>query len=102
MAGKSCCFRIWDAPSVHYFVVFIIALVCMTVLFTTSDNLAAIPTIFQMLPLSSFMLCALDKADAAYLHINLAIAALSLIALARVALAPARANRKDSIHATVA
>ena len=67
-----------------------------------TNEFKSIPGVLQVVPISSFIITACDKADPAYQNINLVIAALALLALARAALASRRDAGKDFAHATVA
>jgi hypothetical protein len=96
--------RRWLTPFVPMlvFVELMLFLVSGVLIAIFTNEFKTIPAALQVVPVASFIITAFDKADPAFRTVNIIVAALSLLALARTALASRRVAGKDFAHATVA
>ncbi len=80
--------RRWIEPPQPFFFMaeFILMLVAGVFIAAYTEKLVHIPSILQSMPVSSFLLAALDKGEPAALKLNIVIAAISLLGVLRVTL----------------
>lgn len=92
------CLRRWINPFVPMlvFAEMMLLLVGGVLLAIATDELRNIPAPLQILPVASFMITAFGRSDAGFLNLNLAIAILGILALAREALRDTSARPPDA------